>query len=104
MSPAGRADFDAVVEGVEAGLAGSGVEEQLAGLCLADGLAGQEEATVRLLAEGRTDEAIAKRLGVSRRTARRIATGLMERLGARSRFQVGVLAVQAGWLPTRAAH
>ncbi|MFE5872151.1 LuxR C-terminal-related transcriptional regulator [Streptomyces roseifaciens] len=68
------------------------------------GLTGQEEAAVRLLAEGRTDESIAKRLGVSQRTARRIATGLMERLGARSRFEAGVLAVQAGWLPARAAH
>ncbi|GHF72310.1 hypothetical protein GCM10010218_62010 [Streptomyces mashuensis] len=63
------------------------------------GLTGQESATVRLLAEGRTDDAIAKRLGVSQRTARRIATALMERLGARSRFEAGVLAVRAGWLP-----
>ncbi len=66
------------------------------------GLTAQEAATIGLLAEGRTDEAIAKRLGVSQRTARRIATGLMERLGARSRFEAGVLAVQAGWLPWRA--
>ncbi|MEV4439619.1 helix-turn-helix domain-containing protein [Streptomyces sp. NPDC049577] len=63
------------------------------------GLTGQEAATIHLLAEGRTDDAIAKRLGVSQRTARRIATALMERLGARSRFEAGVLAVQAGWLP-----
>ncbi|MFI9722423.1 LuxR C-terminal-related transcriptional regulator [Streptomyces sp. NPDC052396] len=63
------------------------------------GLTAQEAATVAMLAEGRTDEAIAKRLGVSQRTARRIASGLMERLGARSRFEAGVLAVQAGWLP-----
>ncbi|MFI1967902.1 helix-turn-helix transcriptional regulator [Streptomyces cinnamoneus] len=67
------------------------------------GLTAQEAATIQLLAEGRTDEAIAKRLGVSQRTARRIATGLMERLGARSRFEAGVLAVQAGWLPSRVA-
>ncbi|GHG73599.1 helix-turn-helix domain-containing protein [Streptomyces griseocarneus] len=63
------------------------------------GLTGQEAAAVQLLAEGRTDETIAKRLGVSQRTARRIATGLMERLGARSRFEAGALAVRAGWLP-----
>ncbi|MET8630960.1 LuxR C-terminal-related transcriptional regulator, partial [Kitasatospora sp. NPDC004669] len=49
-------------------------------------------------ADGHTDDAIAKRLGVSPRTARRIATDLMERLNARSRFQAGVRATQAGWL------
>ncbi|MFF1368758.1 helix-turn-helix transcriptional regulator [Streptomyces virginiae] len=59
----------------------------------------QEAASLRLLAEGHTDEGIAKRLGVSHRTARRIATVLMERLGARSRFEAGVRAVQRGWLP-----
>ncbi|MDT9689573.1 helix-turn-helix transcriptional regulator [Streptomyces sp. P9(2023)] len=59
----------------------------------------QEAATLRLLAEGHTDEGIAKRLGVSHRTARRIATVLMDRLGARSRFEAGARAVQRGWLP-----
>ncbi|GAA0676675.1 LuxR family transcriptional regulator [Kitasatospora atroaurantiaca] len=63
------------------------------------GLAPQEAETLRMLAEGMTDEAIAKRLGVSPRTARRIAAELMERLDARSRFQAGVHAVQDGWLP-----
>ncbi|MFF7457124.1 helix-turn-helix domain-containing protein [Kitasatospora sp. NPDC008115] len=63
------------------------------------GLNAQEAACIRLLAEGHTDEAIAKRLGVSPRTARRLATDLMERLGARSRFEAGVRAVQNGWLP-----
>ncbi|MER7846193.1 helix-turn-helix transcriptional regulator [Kitasatospora sp. NPDC096077] len=62
------------------------------------GLTAQERATVALLAEGHTDDAIAKRLGVSPRTARRTATELMERLDARSRFQAGVRAAQAGWL------
>ncbi|NML50200.1 helix-turn-helix transcriptional regulator [Streptomyces sp. R302] len=65
------------------------------------GLTGPEATTVQLLSEGYTDEAIAKRLGVSQRTARRIATDLMERLGARSRFEAGVRAVQHGWLPSR---
>ncbi|MEU0742732.1 hypothetical protein [Streptomyces sp. NPDC006134] len=46
-----------------------------------------------------TDETIAKRLGVSPRTARRIANTLMTRLGARSRFQAGAMAVQVGRLP-----
>ncbi|MFI8344379.1 helix-turn-helix domain-containing protein [Streptomyces sp. NPDC085639] len=66
-----------------------------------DGLTAQQVAAVRLLSEGHTDEAIAKRLGVSSRTARRIANELMERLGARSRFEAGVRAVQEGWLPAR---
>ncbi|MET7616052.1 LuxR C-terminal-related transcriptional regulator [Streptomyces sp. NPDC005408] len=64
-----------------------------------NGLTGQESTALRLLALGHTDEAIAKRLGVSHRTARRIATELMERLSARSRFEAGVRAVQHGWLP-----
>lgn len=64
-----------------------------------NGLNGQEAMALRLLAQGHTDEAIAKRLGVSHRTARRIATQLMERLNARSRFEAGVRAVQYGWLP-----
>ncbi|MFF2658931.1 LuxR C-terminal-related transcriptional regulator [Kitasatospora sp. NPDC058032] len=65
------------------------------------GLSTQEATVVRLLAHGLTDEAIAKRLGVSPRTARRVATELMERLGARSRFEFGVRAVQSGWLPSQ---
>ncbi|MER5734424.1 MULTISPECIES: LuxR C-terminal-related transcriptional regulator [unclassified Streptomyces] len=65
------------------------------------GLTAQQGATLRLLASGHTDEAIAKRLGVSSRTARRIATDLMDRLGARSRFEAGVRAVQQGWLARR---
>jgi DNA-binding CsgD family transcriptional regulator len=63
------------------------------------GLSPQETTVIRLLAQGLTDDAIAKRLAVSPRTARRIATDLMERLDARSRFEFGVRAVQRGWLP-----
>ena len=63
------------------------------------GLTAQEAEALRLLAAGSKDEAIAKRLGVSPRTARRIAADLMERLDARSRFEAGVHAVQDGWLP-----
>lgn len=65
-----------------------------------DELDSQEFAVLRLLAEGHTDEGIAKRMGLSHRTARRIATVLMERLGVRSRFEAGVRAVQCGWLPS----
>ncbi|WP_030931931.1 helix-turn-helix transcriptional regulator [Streptomyces sp. NRRL B-24720] len=63
------------------------------------GLTGQQTTAIALLAEGHTDETIAKRLGVSHRTARRIASELMERAGARSRFELGVRCVQYGWLP-----
>lgn len=65
------------------------------------GLTGQQTTALRLLAGGHTDETIAKRLGVSHRTARRIASELMDRLDARSRFEAGVRAVQRGWLPAR---
>lgn len=65
------------------------------------GLTDQQSMVVTLLAHGHTDETIAKRLGVSPRTARRLAAELMTRLGARSRFEAGVRAVQSGWLSTR---
>ncbi|MBM7439390.1 LuxR C-terminal-related transcriptional regulator [Streptomyces sp. HB132] len=64
-----------------------------------DGIPSQERAVLALLAQGYTDEAIAKRLGVSPRTARRTAASLLEHLDARSRFEAGVHAVQDGWLP-----
>ncbi|MEY9870946.1 DNA-binding CsgD family transcriptional regulator [Streptacidiphilus sp. MAP12-33] len=59
----------------------------------------QELATLRLMATGLTLGGIAKRLGVSPRTARRITAALLERLEAGSRFEAGVKAVQRGWLP-----
>ncbi|MER5480876.1 helix-turn-helix domain-containing protein [Streptomyces sp. NPDC002734] len=62
------------------------------------GLTAQEAETLRLLGQGLTDEAVAKRLGVSARTARRIAADLLEKLDARSRFQAGAKAVAKGWL------
>jgi DNA-binding CsgD family transcriptional regulator/sugar-specific transcriptional regulator TrmB len=62
----------------------------------------QQAEALRFLALGHTDEAIAKRLGVSPRTARRITSSLMTHLGARSRFQAGVLAIRLGFLPARA--
>ncbi|MFC4008533.1 LuxR C-terminal-related transcriptional regulator [Nonomuraea purpurea] len=58
----------------------------------------QELSLLRLMAEGNTDEVCARRLGISLRTTRRLAAELMSRLNARSRFQAGVLAAQAGWL------
>ncbi|MFJ2903743.1 LuxR C-terminal-related transcriptional regulator [Streptomyces sp. NPDC091279] len=65
-------------------------------------LSPQESEVLRLLAQGHTDEAVAKRLGVSPRTARRIAADLMDKLDARSRFQAGARAVAHGWLVDQA--
>lgn len=64
-----------------------------------EGATAQQAEMLRLLAAGMTDEAIAKRFGISPRTARRIAAELMDLLDARSRFQAGVHSVQQGWLP-----
>ncbi|MEU9606673.1 helix-turn-helix transcriptional regulator [Streptomyces sp. NPDC048057] len=65
-----------------------------------DELTSQQLVALRMLAQGYTDEAIAKRLGVSPRTARRISTTLMTYLDARSRFQAGVHAAQRGIITT----
>ncbi|MEU7033764.1 helix-turn-helix transcriptional regulator [Streptomyces sp. NPDC046237] len=62
----------------------------------AERLSPQQREVLRLLSLGHTDEYVAARLGVSARTARRIATKLMEHLGARSRFQTGVYAAARG--------
>nr|WP_241265881.1 helix-turn-helix transcriptional regulator [Streptomyces boncukensis] len=62
------------------------------------GLSSQARAVLRLLARGHTDEVVARKLGVSVRTARRVTAELMAALGARSRFQAGVIAGELGWL------
>ncbi|MDI1461296.1 LuxR C-terminal-related transcriptional regulator [Catellatospora sp. KI3] len=64
----------------------------------ANGLQPQEKQLLELLSSGQTDELAARKLGVSLRTVRRIAADLMERLGARSRFQAGLEAGRRGWL------
>lgn len=53
---------------------------------------------VELLAQGATDEAVARKLRVSPRTARRHVADLMRCLGAASRFQAGVLVGRDGLL------
>ncbi|AWT45262.1 LuxR family transcriptional regulator [Streptomyces actuosus] len=63
-----------------------------------NGLTSQESAVLRLLSEGLTDEGVARKLGVSVRTGRRITAELMARLGARSRFQAGLRAARLGWI------
>ncbi|GFH39538.1 helix-turn-helix transcriptional regulator [Streptomyces pacificus] len=62
------------------------------------GLSRQEREALRLLSQGLTDQAVAKRLGISPRSARRIAADLLHRLGARSRFEAGVRAALRGWI------
>jgi DNA-binding CsgD family transcriptional regulator len=51
-----------------------------------------------LLSRGLKDEAIARHLGWSLRTVRRRVAGLMDDVGARTRFQLGAEAVRAGRL------
>ncbi|QES51876.1 helix-turn-helix transcriptional regulator [Streptomyces venezuelae] len=62
------------------------------------GLSPAEQELLRLLASGMTDEMAGRRLGISSRTVRRQMAVLMERLGATSRFEAGLKAVQSGWL------
>ncbi|MET7640374.1 LuxR C-terminal-related transcriptional regulator [Streptomyces sp. NPDC005438] len=62
------------------------------------GLTSQARAVIGLLAQGYTDEVVARKLGISVRTSRRITAELMTQLGARSRFQAGVIAGERGWL------
>ncbi|MEV4082330.1 helix-turn-helix domain-containing protein [Nonomuraea fuscirosea] len=50
-----------------------------------------------LLAAGLKDEAVARQLGVSLRTIHRRVSELMDLLGARTRFQAGLLAARRGW-------
>ncbi|NML52338.1 helix-turn-helix transcriptional regulator [Streptomyces sp. R302] len=69
-----------------------------AGTPASDGLSPVERSLLKLLASGMTDEAAAKRLGVSLRTVRRQMAALMERLNATSRFEAGLKAAKHGWL------
>jgi DNA-binding CsgD family transcriptional regulator len=62
----------------------------------------REKELLSLLSSGSTDESAAARLGVSVRTVRRMVADIMNRLGARSRFQAGVKAADRGWLMERA--
>lgn len=61
-------------------------------------LTSTERKLLRLLGSGSKDEALARQLGVSVRTARRTIAELSERLGADSRFELGANAVKRGWL------
>ncbi|MTE19481.1 helix-turn-helix transcriptional regulator [Streptomyces sp. TRM43335] len=85
-----RALFEAVWEGAQP--FGEPVRRGL------DDPGSQLRELLRLLAQGYTDEAAARRLGVSLRTERRLITELMERLDAQSRFQLGQRAMEHGLL------
>jgi DNA-binding CsgD family transcriptional regulator len=63
-----------------------------------DGLTAQEVEVLRLLASGLTDEAVARKVGLSARTVRRTIASLSDRLQANSRFQAGAQAVRKGWI------
>ena len=69
-----------------------------AGQDAANGLSAADMETLRLLVTGMKDEAIARQLGVSMRTARRRITALLTRLGAASRFQAGAEAARRGYV------
>jgi DNA-binding CsgD family transcriptional regulator len=61
-------------------------------------LTSQETEILRLLSGGAKDEQVARLLGISLRTARRITAGLAERVDAGSRFELGVAAAKRGWV------
>ncbi len=62
---------------------------------------GPTEMELRLLQalnSGATDEVAARALAISERTLRRYMSAMLAKLGATSRFQAGVKAVERGWL------
>jgi len=61
-------------------------------------LSEEDRRIITLMAAGLTDEAIARRLNLSRRTVVRRIAVLLDRLGATTRFQAGVQAANRGWL------
>jgi sugar-specific transcriptional regulator TrmB/DNA-binding CsgD family transcriptional regulator len=63
-----------------------------------DEISPQEAQVLTMLGAGLTDQAIARQLGVSLRTARRRVTAVMDRVHASTRFQAGVAAAHRGWI------
>jgi DNA-binding CsgD family transcriptional regulator len=61
-------------------------------------LSPREREILTLMASGAGDDAIARRLGLSRRTIVRHIGALLEHLGATTRFQAGAQAARRGWL------
>lgn len=63
-----------------------------------DGPSPEEDRLLALLTTGMTDQVMARQLGISYRTFQRRLHGLMERLGATTRFQLGMRAASLGWV------
>ncbi|MFG3256118.1 helix-turn-helix transcriptional regulator [Streptomyces sp. NPDC048172] len=63
-----------------------------------DGPSPDEARLLALLTTGMTDQVMARQLGISYRTFQRRLHGLMERLGAATRFQLGMRAASLGWV------
>jgi sugar-specific transcriptional regulator TrmB len=63
-----------------------------------DGLTRAHVQTLALLSKGAKDDAIARTLGVSVRTERRIVAEIMTVLNANSRFEAGAKAARMGWV------
>lgn len=63
-----------------------------------EGPSERDLALLKMLEDGLTDEGIARKLGVSIRTVRRLMADLLKRLNAQGRFQAGAEAVRQGWL------
>ncbi|WP_353945762.1 helix-turn-helix domain-containing protein [Streptomyces sp. HUAS MG91] len=68
-----------------------------------DPLDAEDTRLLTLLLSGLTDEAVARHLGIGRRTVLRRARGLMDRAGAVTRMQLGWYAARRGWLGPAAA-
>ncbi|WP_160145127.1 helix-turn-helix domain-containing protein [Actinacidiphila yanglinensis] len=62
------------------------------------GLTSQEREVLHLLGLGLTDDGVARHLGISLRTVRRIMSELMTRMKVKSRFQAGLIAGALGWV------
>ncbi|MGV9249083.1 helix-turn-helix transcriptional regulator [Streptomyces sp. NPDC003710] len=58
----------------------------------------QEREMLRMLAAGDKDETVARALGISVRTERRMVADITARLGASSRLELGVKAAKLGWV------
>ena len=58
----------------------------------------REVSVLQLLAHGHTDQSVARRLGISDRSVRRVVVDLQQKLGVDSRFQLAVAAARQGLL------
>ncbi len=77
---------------------GRPLHEEHAGISEPLGPTAMDRRMLELMGSGLADGAIARRLGVTDRTFRRYVGSLLARLGASSRFDAGVKAVERGWV------